>query len=302
MPPLLRQEINQTYEAKIFNVSKEDPTYEARKKYLERKKEEDLDAVSIFEKSKKIKKRKLKTIEEKILECSNLRKTKMTMEFNNDESASIKPFAVKKKNVIRATTRFMSGKLLMFTKLSLKCFIYELSEILPFPDESVKKIYKKYKIERIICYHTLTDTDSTALQFVILSDPCSDFPESKIRDVIREIIVKTKILKRFSTSHPFWDKFNARKPQRQKKRGLYEVESIDNPCYATLAVNAKEYFELFKDYMTNKKHKGIKKGSKGMEFANHANRIKPLRNFDTFEKPINEYEKVGRFMAKKEKW
>ena len=54
--------------------------------------------------------------------------------------------------------------------------------------------------------------------------------------------------------------------------------------------------------MTNKKHKGIKKGSKGMEFAKHANRIKPLRNFDTFEKPINEYEKVGRFMAKKEKW
>ena len=107
MPPLLRQEINQTYEAKIFNVSKEDPTYEARKKYLERKKEEELDAVSTFEKSKKIKKRKLKTIEEKILECSNPRKTKMTMELNNGESASIKSFAVKKKNVIRATTRFM---------------------------------------------------------------------------------------------------------------------------------------------------------------------------------------------------
>ena len=56
-PPLLRQEINQTYEAKIFNVDKEDPTYEARKKCLERKKEEDLDAVSTFENSKKIKKK-----------------------------------------------------------------------------------------------------------------------------------------------------------------------------------------------------------------------------------------------------
>ena len=59
-PPLLRQEINQTYEAKIFNVNKEDPTYKARKKYLERKKEEDLDAVSTFENSKKIKKKKVK--------------------------------------------------------------------------------------------------------------------------------------------------------------------------------------------------------------------------------------------------
>ena len=53
----MRQEINQTYKAKIFNVDKEDPTYEARKKCLERKKEEDLDAVSTFENSKKIKKK-----------------------------------------------------------------------------------------------------------------------------------------------------------------------------------------------------------------------------------------------------
>ena len=144
-PPLLRQEINQTYEAKIFNVNKEDPTYKARKKYLERKKQEDLDAVSTFQNSKKIKKRKLKAIEEKTLECSNPRKTKMTMEFNDGESASIKSFAVKKKNVITATTRFMSGKLLMFTKLSLKSFIFELSEILSFPDETVKKFIKNTK-------------------------------------------------------------------------------------------------------------------------------------------------------------
>ena len=54
--------------------------------------------------------------------------------------------------------------------------------------------------------------------------------------------------------------------------------------------------------MTNKKHKGIKKGSKGRELANYANRIKLLRNIDTFEKPMNEYKKVGRFMVKKEKW
>ena len=67
------------------------------------------------------------------------------MEFNDGESASIKSFAVKKKNVIRATTRFMSGKLLMFTKLSLKSFIFELSEILSFPDETVKKFIKNTK-------------------------------------------------------------------------------------------------------------------------------------------------------------
>ena len=112
----------------------------------------------------------------------------------------------------------MSGKLLMFAKLSLKSFIYTLTETLYFPNDIVKEIYKKYKIGKVICYHILTDTYSTSLLFIVISDPSSDFPESKIRDVIFEVIVKTEIYKRFDTSHPFWEKFNARKPKRQKKK------------------------------------------------------------------------------------
>ena len=80
---------------------------------------------------------------------------------------------------------------------------------------------------------------------------------------------------------------------------MYEIEHIDNPCYVTLAVNPKEYFEFFEDYSTNKKHKGIKKGSRGMEFSNYSNRIKSLVNFDTFEKPPAEYKEVARFTVKK---
>ena len=49
----------------------------------------------------------------------------MTKEFNDAESASVKSFAVKKKkNVIKVTTRFMSGKLLMLAKLSQKFHIF----------------------------------------------------------------------------------------------------------------------------------------------------------------------------------
>ena len=101
----------------------------------------------------------------------------------------------------------MSGKLLLFTKLSLQSFIYKLTEILFFPNATVKEIYKKYKIERIIVYHILTDTDSTSLQFIILSYTSRDFPESKIKNVIFEGIVKTEIFKRFDTCHSFWENF-----------------------------------------------------------------------------------------------
>ena len=73
----------------------------------------------------------------------------------------------------------MSGKLLTFAKLSLKSFIYSLVELLYFPQENpvVAEIYEKYKIEIIFCYHVLTDTESTSIQFIIISDIDSTYPE-----------------------------------------------------------------------------------------------------------------------------
>ena len=52
-PPLLREEIISTYGSKIFALNKDKPTYEATKKYFERKKEEELDAVESLKKKKK---------------------------------------------------------------------------------------------------------------------------------------------------------------------------------------------------------------------------------------------------------
>ena len=49
--PLLREEIISTYDSKIFALNKDEPIYEARKKYFERKKEEELDAVESFKKN-----------------------------------------------------------------------------------------------------------------------------------------------------------------------------------------------------------------------------------------------------------
>ena len=127
-PDLLIEKINSKFDSKLFALNKNDPTYEARLKYLERQRDENLDAVSSFEKNQKAKKRKFQTVEEKIAECADPRKTKMVTDFNDYEAASVKSIAVKKKSVIRATTRFMLGKLLMFAKLSIKSFIYSWIE------------------------------------------------------------------------------------------------------------------------------------------------------------------------------
>ena len=104
--------------------------------------DEELDAVNCFEIDKNIKKRKLKYIEEKITDCLDPRKTKMLIDFNNRESASIKSFPVKKRDKTKVNTYFMSGKLLMFAKLSLKSFIYDVAETFCFPDQTVTETYK----------------------------------------------------------------------------------------------------------------------------------------------------------------
>ena len=77
------------------------------------------------------------------------------------------------------------------------------------------------------------------------------------------------------------------------------MESIDDPCLVTLPVNPKEYFEYFKSENVNKKHKGIKKGSAGMEYENYSQRIKPLRDFDSFKKPTKDCKPVVRISVKK---
>ena len=116
-------------------------------------------------------KRKFHDIDAKIDEAVNSNQKKMIFQFNYQESALIKSFTVKQSNQVKLTTRFLSGKMLMFAKLSLRSFIYEMLETFSFPDKKVQEIFQKYGIEKVHIYHVLTDTDSTCLKFLFVSDP-----------------------------------------------------------------------------------------------------------------------------------
>ena len=185
--------------------------------------------------------KKIDSIEKQLENSMDLQKSKMLIEFNDLECSAIKHTAVKTKTNIKCTTRFMSGKLLMFAKLSLKSFIYSLAELLMFPEENevVQQVYNKYLIEKILVYHILTDTDSTSIQFIAISKLESTFTENKFRNVLFEIISKNEIKGRFDKSDDFWKFFGVHKPENQKTLGLFEVESINDQCLVTLAVNLK---------------------------------------------------------------
>ena len=161
----MHEEIEHTFNEKLLALDPNVPTFEARKYSINIERAENLEALESMSEYKKKKKRKFFDIDQKIKNSIKSKTTKILIDFNCLDSALIQSFAVKKNNNVKLTTRFLSGKMLMFVKLSLMSFIYELVETFYFPDETVKKIYEKYLIEKVYIYHVLTDTDMFKIYF-----------------------------------------------------------------------------------------------------------------------------------------
>ena len=136
-------------------------------------------------------------IYKKIEKTIKSKTAKMIIDFNCLDSVSIETFAIKKNDNVKLTTRFLSGKILMFAKLSLMSFIYELIETFYFRSEIVKKIYQKYLIEKVYIYYRLSDTDSTCLKSIFVSSTDNDILDRKFREIIFEVIIAGEIYNRF---------------------------------------------------------------------------------------------------------
>ena len=50
-----------------------------------------------------------------------------------------------------------------------------------------------------------------------------------------------------------WEIFVAQNKSLKKQVGLYEIENINNANVLTIAINPKEYFEIFKETSVDKK-------------------------------------------------
>ena len=61
-----------------------------------------------------------------------------------------------------------------------------------------------------------------------------------------------------------------------------------NQNIITIALNPKEYYERFYDHFDNKKHKGLKKSTPGMDFESYSERLSDLNEFskEFLKKPV----------------
>ena len=216
---------------------------------------------------------------------------KAIIDFSDQDTASIRGLSIKTNDKVKITTRFTNGKMLMFSKVSLKSFVFDIIDIFCFPDEEVKEIYDRHKIIKTFVY--LTNTDSCSLQFTYITELKSNISEDDARKLIFEILLLQKS-ERLDTI----DQFLCRNKSTKKQVGLYEVESIDNANLVTIAVNPKEYIEIFKNKAINKKHKGVKKSTPGMNFESFASRIMDVREYTYSQKKAKQIKQM-RFQLKR---
>ena len=206
-------------------------------------------------------------------------KVKSLIDFDEEYTCSIKSVAIEKSSKINLTTRFLNGKMLMFSKVSIKSFVYDLIDVFMFPNQEIQEIYQQYQVNKCYLYQNLTDTDSTSMFFVFICDLNSCVSEDKARNIIFDVMLKSKVFDRIDLSAEFYEQFNCRNEDLRKRVGLFEIESIDKPNVITIALNPKEYYERFIDHSDNKKHKGLKKSTPGMDFDSYSTRLSDLTEY-----------------------
>ena len=84
----------------------------------------------------------------------------------------------------------------MFSKVSIKSFVYNLIDVFMLPAPKIQEIYRQYQVDRCYLHQKLTDTDSTLMFFVFLCDLSSCISEDKARNIILDVMIKSKIFDR----------------------------------------------------------------------------------------------------------
>ena len=170
--------------------------------------------------------------------------------------------------------------MLMLAKILLKSFVCDMIDVFCFATEEVKMISGRHDIIKCHLYLNLTDRDSCSCFFNFICKKECNIKESELRNLIFQNLKQWKIAERLDVSHPFWSQLEMRDENVKKQMGLYEIENISNASICTIAVNPKEYFEKFKNITLNKKHKGGRRDTKGINFKSYAERIETIKGSD----------------------
>ena len=143
---VLKEEMDERFNNERLKIKETDRFYAAKIRSIENcRNAENEDLERFKEREKKHHKRTgLTSYIDRIDNANKNKKVKTIIDFSNQDTTSIKALGIKTNDKVKITTRFIKGKMLMFSKVSLKSFVYDIIDIFCFPDEDVKEIFDKH--------------------------------------------------------------------------------------------------------------------------------------------------------------
>ena len=182
--------------------------------------------------------------------------------------------ACERENNVRVSTRYIAAKLLINAKIFLASFLYDCVDTFCFPNEKTQAIYARHKTIKVLPYLLMTDTDSRSLEFIIIAEDSCDSREREMRDILLKMFLDNDTHKRLDLCNEFLEQFDQRNLAVRKQVGLCAFENIEHGIVCAICVNPKEYLEFYVIlFDINKKQKGVKRGTNGMNFEKYARRI-----------------------------
>ena len=147
---LIKHHIEEKFNEKFSKLDKEDRFYNIKLQTIKNERLQQIEATEKFEQQQKKNKQRTKLTDfaKRKSDAFTNQKVKSLIDFNQQYSWSIRSIAIEKTNKVNLTTRFLNGKMLMFSKVSIKSFVYDLIDIFMFPNQEIKEVYKKYQVEK----------------------------------------------------------------------------------------------------------------------------------------------------------
>ena len=228
---LVKKQVEEKYNDKLMTLDKGDKFYQIKLQTIREERLSSLEASEKVDQTKRKGKRKANLIDysERKNEALTNQKVKSLIDFDDQYSASIKSIAIEKETKILLTTRFLNGKMLMFSKVSIKSFVYNLIDVFMFPTDEIKKIYQKYKVNQCYLDQNLTDTDSTSIFFVFICDLSCNVREDEARNIIFEVMLQSKVFDRLDLLAEYYDKFKCRNENLKKRVGFLKSKILICP-------------------------------------------------------------------------
>ena len=123
---LVKQLVKEKFNDKLAKLNKEDQFYNIKFQTIKDERLVKLEAAEKIDGNKKKKRKRTQLVyfSERQKEALNNQKIKSLIDFDEQYSASIKSLSIQKNTKIDLTTRFPNGKMLMFSKVSIKEEVY----------------------------------------------------------------------------------------------------------------------------------------------------------------------------------